>query len=216
VGGKTSELLVWRSLCDLAALTVAWEVFTFPLVPVNQVHGSPSHEIRPPSEFCRTALPPHLMMRLPLLGFPSHLAPSALEVHLPTELCLLRSVPSPGFLNLLTACSSHCLAALFHAAGTRWVLLSERFPFQEPFRLSTDFCPLVVPRPAPLFRKIATAGRGRLQGLAPLESPLPAVRGLGSRQPAALVGFRPSRVTHSARRKRCFHLLPLLSLTARR
>jgi len=88
-----------------------------------------------------------LTTRLPLLGFPSHLAPSALEVHLPAPLCLQRSVPPSGFLNLLTACSSQCLVALFHATGTRWVLPSELFPFSEPYRLSTAVALLSFPTP---------------------------------------------------------------------
>jgi hypothetical protein len=65
-------------------------------------------------------------------------------------------------------------------------------------------CPPVVPRPAPRFRKNATLGRSRLQGLTPLASPLPAARWLGQRRLVALLGLCPSRVTRSPRRKRCF------------
>jgi len=135
---------------------------------------------------------------------------------LSAEFYLLRSVPPSGFLNLLTAYSSQCLVALFHATGTRWVLPSELFSLPGAVPPLDGRCPLVVPRPAPRFRKNATLGRSRLQGLALLESPAPAARWLGWRLPVALLGFCPSRVTHSARRKRCFHLLPLLPLADRR
>jgi hypothetical protein len=83
--------------------------------------------------------------RLPLLGFPSPLAPSAWEVYLFAKLCLLRLVPTTGFPNLLTACSSQCLVALFHATGTCGVLPSELFPVQEPYRLSPAFALLSFP-----------------------------------------------------------------------
>lgn len=132
----------------------------------------------------------------------------------PTEFCLLRSVPPPGFLNLLTAYSSQCLVALFHATGTRWVFPSELCSLPGAAPPLDGRCPRVVLRPAP--RNIVTQWRSRLQGLALLESPVPAAYWLGSRLPVALLGLCPSRVTHSARRKRCFHLLPFLSFTARR
>jgi hypothetical protein len=133
---------------------------------------------------------------------------------LPTEFCLLRSVPPSGFLNLLTACSSQCLVALFHATGTRWVLPSELCSLPGAVPPLDGRCPRVVLRPTP--RNIVTQWRSRLQGVALLESPAPAARWLGSRLPLALLGLCPSRVTHSARQKRCFHLLPLLSFTDRR
>jgi len=83
--------------------------------------------------------------RLPLVGFPSPLAPSALVVHLFEELCLLHLVPPPGFLNLLTAYSSQCLVTLFHATGTCGVIPSELSPCPEPCRLSTAFALLSFP-----------------------------------------------------------------------
>jgi len=131
------------------------------------------------------------------------------------EFCLLRFVPPPGFRNLLTAFSSQCLVALFRATGTRWVLPSELFSFAGSRTASRRPLPSCRSLPVPRFRENATTGQSRLQGLALLESPWPAAYWLGLRPPGALLGFRPSRVTHSARRKRCFHFLPLLSLTER-
>jgi len=65
---------------------------------------------------------------------------------LTTEFYLLRFVPPPGFRNLLTACSSQCLVALFHATGTRWVLPSELFSFPGAVPSLNGPGPLVVPR----------------------------------------------------------------------
>jgi len=99
---------------------------------------------------------------------------------LSAEFYLLRSVPPSGFLNLLTAYSSQCLVALFHATGTRWVLPSELCSLPGAVPPLDGRCPLVVPRPAPRFlKKTATLGRSRLQGFALLESPAPAARWLG-------------------------------------
>jgi hypothetical protein len=95
----------------------------------------------------------HTRKRLPLLGFPSPLAPSAWEVYLPTKLCLLRFVPSPGFLNLMTACSSQYLVALFHVTGTCGVLPSELSPCKEPCRLSPAFALLSFPVQHPVSEK---------------------------------------------------------------
>lgn len=87
-------------------------------------------------------------------------------------------------------------------------------PYQEPYRLSTAAALLSFS--VPHLDRIATQWRSRLQGLALLESPAPAARWLGLRLPVALLGFSPSRVTHSAHRTRCFHRVPLLSFTAHR
>jgi hypothetical protein len=174
-----SVLLVRRSLSNLAALTAAPEVFSNLLSPWSLFHGSPSHEIRPPSEFAARLCRRSGLERLPLLGFPSPVAPSAWEVYIPTEFCLLRSVPPSGFLNLLTAYSSQCLVALFHATGTRWVLPSELCSLPGAVPPLDGPCPRVVPRPAPRFLKNAISGRSRLQGLALLESPALAACCLG-------------------------------------
>lgn len=156
------------------------------------------------------------MVRLPLLGFPSPVAPSAWEVYLTAKFCLLRSVPPPGFLNLLTAYSSQCLVALFHATGTRWVIPSELCSFARSRAASRRPLPSCRSPSHTSTRRIVTSGWSRLQGFAPLESPARDARWLGWRRPVALLGLCPSRVTHSARRKGCFHPLPLLSFTARR
>jgi len=151
------------------------------------------------------------MMRLPLLGFPSPVAPSAWEVHypgvLPAPLCSASrfSQPPDGLLLPmpcgLVSCHWHPLGSPFRA----FFLARSRAASRRPL-------PSCRSPPVPRFRKNAMTGRSRLQGLAPLESPRPAACWLGARLPVALLGLRPSRVTHSVRRKRCFHLLPLLSL----
>lgn len=109
--------------------------------------------------------------RLPLLGFPSPVAPSAWEVYfraeaLSAEFYLLRSVPPSGFLNLLTACSSQCLVALFHATGTRWVLPSELCSWPGAVPPLDGRCPHVVLRPAPrCLKKYRDAEREPPSGL---------------------------------------------------
>jgi len=154
------------------------------------------------------------MMRLPLLGFSSPAAPSAWEVHsrgaLPAPLCSASrfSQPPDGFLLPMpcgpVSCHWHPLGSPFRAL----FLARSRTASRRPL-------PSCRSPPVPRFRKNATTGRSRLQGLALLESPWLAACGLSERLPEALLGLCPSRVTHSARRKRCFHLLPLLSLTER-
>jgi hypothetical protein len=68
------------------------------------------------------------------------------------------------------------------------------FPFQGYGPPLDRPCPPVVPLPAPSFRRRMTRGRSRLQGFAPLESPLPPACCLGSPVPDALLVFCPSRV----------------------
>jgi hypothetical protein len=68
------------------------------------------------------------------------------------------------------------------------------FPFQGYGPPLGRPCPPVVPLLAPSFRRRTTRGRSRLQGLAPLGSPLPPARCLGSPVPDTLLGFCPSRV----------------------
>jgi hypothetical protein len=148
------------------------------------IRGLPSHEIRPPSESRRAALPPLRHGATPSLRVSVPCGAismgSLLRVPcrtLPTEFCLLRSVPPSGFLNLLTAYSSQCLVALFHATGTRWVLPSELCSLPGAVPPLDGRCPRVVLRPTP--RNIVTWWRSRLQGFALLESPKPTARWLG-------------------------------------
>jgi hypothetical protein len=125
------------------------------------IRGLPSHEIRPPSESRRAALPPLRHGATPSLRVSVPCGAismgSLLRVPcrtLPTEFCLLRSVPPSGFLNLLTAYSSQCLVALFHATGTRWVLPSELCSLPGAVPPLDGRCPPAVLRPTP--RNIVT------------------------------------------------------------
>jgi len=144
-GGKASALLVRRSLYGLAALAAAWEVFAFPLIPANQLCGSPSHEIRPPSEFCRTALPPLLMELLPLLGFPSPVAPSAWEVYLTRSFACSTMFRLQVFATSWRLAPPNALWLCFVPLAPVGFSLQSFPPCKEPYRLSAAVALLSFP-----------------------------------------------------------------------
>jgi hypothetical protein len=53
-------------------------------------------------------------------------------------------VPPSAFLTPSTACSSSCVAGLFHPAATSEIRPSGVLPTSQPSRLVADACPLVV------------------------------------------------------------------------
>jgi len=71
-------------------------------------------------------------------GFPS--ASSVLGVY-QSRAYLTRSVPIPGFRNLLPVCSSAHLAGLFHPADTPGIHPPELSPRDEPSALPVARCP---------------------------------------------------------------------------
>jgi len=61
-----------------------------------------------------------------------------------TRACLTRYVPSSGFRNLLTACSSSILVGLFHPTDIRGIRPPELSPRHEPWHLAGARCPPAV------------------------------------------------------------------------
>jgi len=120
--------------------------------------------------------------------------------------------PSPGFRTLLTASSAPSPPGLFHPGSACGVSPFRAFPSRGDvaplgarafLTLRRAECP-ATPNPTPSRARpwperadspgrIAEAVRRRLQGLAPLESPLPSSGGLGHSWPDALLGFLLSR-----------------------
>lgn len=169
VGGKTSALLVRRSLWGLTAFTAAWEVFTFPLIPANYLCGSPSLEIRPPSESRCAASPPHLRGATPSLrvsvpsGAISTGSPLTCGIlPIPLRSAFRFSQPPDGLLLPmpcgLVPCHWHPLGSPFRA-----------LPFQGAVPTLDGRCPPVVPRPAPRVRKRATLDGAAFRALLPLK-----------------------------------------------
>jgi hypothetical protein len=117
------------------------------------------------------------------------MAQSAREVHHPRALPA-RSVPPTGFLNLMTAYPSSYLAVLFHTACTCEVHPSESSPPSEPHRLSTAVALMSFHSPHPPPEGGRQKKSGRLQGFAPLGSPLRPTRRL------KLAGARYSHGLH--------------------
>jgi hypothetical protein len=101
-----------------------------------------------------------------------------------------RFVPSSTFRTSSTACSSDCLAGLFHPATTSRVRSSGGSPRRKPHGLVARRCPLAVARRVlPPVSRERRPRRARLQGLAPPANPFQSRDGLGRVVLAPLVSF---------------------------
>jgi hypothetical protein len=129
-----------------------------------------------------------------------------------TRVCRTRYVPSSGVLTLLTAFSASTPPGLFHPGSAHGVLPFRAFSSRGAVAPLGARCLPDVPargsprQPSPPSSreepwpvradptaKTTEADAGRLQGFAPLESPLPSSGGLDRRRPDALLGLLLSR-----------------------
>jgi hypothetical protein len=168
-----SALLVRRSLFVLGPFSLAWTLRSSPprRPPTISRRFHPLMGLGPLRSLLTTSRRSTVFVATPLLGFRPLQRYHRAVLH--DRACLARSVPPPGFHNLLTVCSFPDPGALFHAPRAPGVLPSEPSPLQQPCRLSTASCPPVVPPARPLLLRAAASPRCRLQGFPPLQSPLP-------------------------------------------
>jgi hypothetical protein len=110
------------------------EVFPIPVSSIRRRKTSdarPPVSLRSPSEYCSNLTAAGLTPNGNSHGVCPPSATSILEARFPRS-CLLRHLPTSGFLTLLPAYVFQNLPALFRAGAAHGVLPSGRFPLTEP------------------------------------------------------------------------------------
>jgi hypothetical protein len=135
----------------------------------------PPLSLQSPSESSRNRPPQGLRPSATLLGFRPPSATSVLEAR-SSRSCLLRHLPTSGFLTLLPVSFFQYLPALFHAGAAHGVLPSGLFPLTEPlFPFGSSDLPDVGLRRRKNSSEPSFPSRRelRLQGFALCEDPSP-------------------------------------------